>query len=108
MELLLGGILVLGLALFFMWANKKTRSNHARFGREEVVAALEEIVSESSKGHDEWDLFLGWPIDDPYYESVRQRCLKIVEECPPQHPKEDISKEGFQRIAAILHEIQTR
>ena len=63
--------LVIGL---FVWANTRTRHAHARSTRSDVEAALEEFVSPESTYHDTWDLFLAWPIDDPYLESIRQRC----------------------------------
>jgi hypothetical protein len=44
-----------------------------------VEIALEEFVSSDSVYHDAWDLFCSWPIDDPYLESIRQRCRGLTE-----------------------------
>ena len=57
----------------------RTRREHAKFTRREVEAALEEFVSPDSVYHDLWDLFLAWPVDDPYLESIRQRCRRVAE-----------------------------
>ena len=67
------------VAAFFIWANTRTRREHARFTREDVEIALKEFVASDSKYHDTWDLFCAWPIDDPYLESIRQRCRGLTE-----------------------------
>jgi hypothetical protein len=72
--------LIVALAIvFFLWANALTRREHAKFTCRNVEAALEEFVPPDSANHDTWDLFLAWPIDDPYLESIRQRCLGLTE-----------------------------
>jgi hypothetical protein len=50
-------------------------------------------------------LFLAWPIDDPYLESIRQECLRICRECPPV-PGKDINEEGEKRVAALVAELR--
>ena len=56
-----------------------------------------------ARDHDTWDLFLAWPIDDSYLDSIRQECLRICRECPPVRGK-DINHEGEKRVAALLAE----
>jgi hypothetical protein len=68
------GIVLAAVAGFFAWANVQSRRAHGRSTRSDVEAALEEFVSPDSTYHDTWDLFLSSPIDDPYLESIRQRC----------------------------------
>jgi hypothetical protein len=96
------------IVLFFTWANRYTAKAHARFQGGDVEAALTELVSPHSNDHDTWDLFLGWPIDDPYLESIRQRCLTIVRECPASHAREDMSQEGLNRVQALLDELRAK
>jgi len=91
---------------FFVWANQKTKKTHARFKLSDVVDALEDFISPNSY-HDDWDLFLRWPIDDLYLESIRERCLRVVQDCPPETATEEISKNGLEQIHSILEELRT-
>ena len=86
--------LVIGL---FVWANTRTRRAHARSTRSDVEAALEEFVSPESTYHDTWDLFLAWPIDDPYLESIRRRCQSFA-----RHDADPTAKEHVRAILAEL------
>jgi hypothetical protein len=88
---------VAAIVLFFAWANRTTAKNHARFTRNDVEAALAEFVSPDSMYCVEWDLFLGWPIDDPYLESIRQECLRIRRES-----QSEFSAETFAKVSALL------
>ena len=72
-------ILVALIVAFFAWANARTRRAHAGFKLRDVEIALEEFVSPAAADHGTWDLFRSWPIDDPYLESVRQRCRDLSE-----------------------------
>jgi hypothetical protein len=77
-------VVLASVAAFFAWANGATRSRHARFTREDVQSAIENVLGLHGDLHDEWDLFMARPIDDLYLESVRQRCLRIWEELGPE------------------------
>jgi hypothetical protein len=100
------GVLLASVFAFFIWANSRTRKQHAHFAHSDVEDALEELLSNDS--HDNWDLFLAWPIDDPYLESLRQRCLRVVEECPREKPNEDISQAGTEQVRAMLKELRQK
>jgi len=65
-----------GIAVFFVWANRQTAKAHARFTPKDVEAALTELLDPQAHDHDNWDLFLGWRIKDPYLESIRVECLR--------------------------------
>jgi hypothetical protein len=69
-----------GVPAFFAWAGWEARRHHARFTRRDVQAAFEDALGPSGY-FDDWELFLAWPINDPYLESVRQRCIQIWDEC---------------------------
>jgi hypothetical protein len=101
------GAVVLGIVVFFTWANYQTRKKHALFQQTDVEDALEDYLNPHGGYHDLWDLFLAWPINDPYLESIRSRCLAIVTECPPGAPNKDISPEGAERIRQLLQELRT-
>lgn len=104
---LLIGIVAIGVVGFFIWANYSTKRQHARFRISDVRNALEEMISEEACCHDSFDLFLTWPIDDPYLESIRQRCIKLIEKDRPEKGR-DISEQGAQEIRAILKELHER
>jgi hypothetical protein len=96
-----------GLVAFFTWANRQTAKAHARFTPDDVETALAELLDSQAHDHDTWDLFLAWPINDPYLESLRLECLRICQECPPV-PGKDINEEGEKRVAALLAELRRR
>ena len=93
----IAGVVVV-VAGFFTWANSRTRRQHAQFDSKDVEAALEEFVSPDSRDHDTWDLFLSWPIADPYLESVRQRCQAVA-----GHDADPAAKD---HVRAILSELR--
>src|SRR4051794_7624208 len=72
-------VVIGAVAAFFTWANASTRRAYARSTRSDVEAALMEFVSPESVYYDTWELFLAWPIRDPYLESIRQRCQPIAD-----------------------------
>jgi hypothetical protein len=96
-----------GILVFFAWANRQTAKAHARFAAKDVEAALTELLDPHAHDHGTWDLFLAWPIDDPYLESIRLECLRICQECPPA-PGRDINEEGERRVAALLADLRRR
>ena len=59
-----------GIVAFFAWANRQTAKAHARFTAKDVEIALGELLDPEAPTHDTWDLFLAWPINDPYLESI--------------------------------------
>jgi hypothetical protein len=94
-----------GIVLFFAWANRQTAKAHARFTPADVETALTELLDPQAHDHDTWDLFLAWPINDRYLESIRLECLRICQECPPV-PGKDINEEGEKHVAALLAELR--
>ena len=98
---------VAGIVVFFAWANRQTAKAHARFTHKDVEIALAELLDPQAHDHDTWDLFLAWPIDDPYLESIRLECQRICQECPPV-PGKDINEDGEKRVAVLLAELRRR
>jgi len=91
---------------FFWWANSQTKKQHAAFTRDDVVKAIESVFTNDS--HDEWDLFLAWPIKDPPLESVRQKCLLICREHAGKEKGKDIETAGESKLRLILDELTRR
>jgi hypothetical protein len=96
-----------GIVLFFVWANRQTAKAHARFTAKDVEMALAELLDPEAPTHDTWDLFLAWPIDEPFLESIRQECLRICQECPPV-PGKDINEVGEKRVGTLLANLRRR
>ena len=95
------------IAVVFILGSRTSALDHARFTEAEVEAALAEVVSPASEYHDAWDLFLSWPIGEPYLESIRQRCLAIVKNDDPPRGR-DISYGAERQIKALLDELRSR
>jgi hypothetical protein len=91
-----------GIPAFFVWANWATRRHYARFTHRDVKAVLQRALA-PSENYDDWDLFCGWPIDDPYLDAVRQRCVQIWNECG-ERPSEEFAV----RLKPILEELNSR
>lgn len=108
MNWILALVVVAGIGLLFFWGDRRSARVHARWQANDVEEALAEVVSPYAGNLDTWDLFLAWPIDDPHLESIRQRCLAIVRECPPRHPRQYLSHEGVAKVAALLEELRSR
>jgi hypothetical protein len=107
MPLLIGAAVVISFAIaFFVRGNGETaiRRQHARFTSQDVRSAVENCLDLDGTDHDEWDLFLGFPIDDPYLESVRQRCIRIWDEDGP----EPVETRFRRELEEILQELRTR
>lgn len=106
MPLLIGGaVLIASVAVFFVCANGATERQHAPFTAEDVQSAVENCLDLHGDDHDEWDLFLGWPIDDPYLESVRQRCIRIWDQDDVPEP---VGGRLRQELEEILQELRIR
>ena len=99
-------LLVVAVVAFFTWANYRTKKEHAAFTKTDVIAAIEDVLEDGY--HDEWDLFLAWPIGDAYLESVRQRCIAISSEYSGIEKGKDIATKGETKLHEILVEIKSR
>lgn len=101
-------VVVASIGLFFWWSNRFTAQRHARFGPKDAEEAMVELVSPDARDHDTWDLFLAWPIDDPYLESIRRRCVAIVQDSAPKPAGTDSSEELKAAVTALLEELRNR
>jgi hypothetical protein len=100
-----GAVLIASVIAFFARGNAAMRREHARFTTEDVQSAVENCLDlHDALDHDEWDLFLAWPIDDRYLESVRQRCIRVWDEDGP----EPVEPRLRRTLEEILQELRTR
>jgi len=105
--LIILAVLGTSVVAFFAWANHRTRKRHAHFRTADVRVALEEVLSDDSSDHDTFDLFLAWPIDDPYLESIRKRCICLLASDEPEEGR-DISQQAAEEFRIILAELSGR
>jgi hypothetical protein len=104
MPLLIGAAVLISFVIaFFVWGNGNAvmRREHARFTREDAQSAVENCLDPHGIDHDEWDLFLGFPVDDPYLESIRQRCIRVWDEDGP----EPVAPRLRRELEEILREL---
>ena len=86
---------------------RRTSTLHRAFTSDDVEFALEQFLDLTAGAtHDDWDLFLEWPIDDPYLETVRQKCLTIVRDSGSVAA--EINPQNRERISEILGELKLR
>lgn len=104
MHWIVAGI-IFAIILFFVWADNQTKKQHAAFTKGDVIAALENVLNGDC--HDEWDLFLAWPIQDTHLESIRQRCIAICEEYSNGEKGKDIAAGGEPKLLLILDELKS-
>jgi hypothetical protein len=101
---LMAALFAIAVFSFLCWANRQTKKEHAAFARSDVIAAIENVLS-SDDYHDEWDLFLAWPIGDSYLESVRQRCMAISNEYSGTEKGKDMATSGEAKLRLLLDEL---
>lgn len=89
--------------IFFWWANRQTKKQHAAFTKDDVVKAIDNVFTNDS--HDEWDLFLAWPINDPHLESMRRKCILIRNVHGGKEKGKDIETAGEFKLRTILNEL---
>jgi len=102
--ILISALLVIGGVAFVLRSNQQTQRAHADFGKRDVVDAIENVLSGAY--HDEFDLFLAWPIRDSYLESIRQQCIAICKEYSGTEPGKDIATDGQAKLRLILEDIK--
>lgn len=103
--LLTTSLIIVALVVFFTWAGREGKAQHAKFGKSDVISALNNLISDESTDHDEFDMFISWTIDDPYLESIRQRVIEIASKYP-RLVNRDVSIEGAREIEGLIYEIQ--
>jgi len=100
-------LLIGTVALIFLSKNMFTKASPIT--REEVAAIIERFVAGISDDS-EWDDFTCLPLDDPYLDSMRERCLEIEKRClhdPPGTPSRHAGVARAQlEFAAVLRQLR--
>ena len=100
-------LIVIAVPWLFAWGNHQSKKQHAAFTKSDVMAAIEDVLSDGYH-HDEWEMFLAWPIGDSYLESVRQRCIAISNEYSGTEKGKDIATNGEAKLHLVLDELKNR
>ena len=74
---------------------------------EEVATTIEGFVNGTGRQWD-WDGFTSIRIDDPELEKIRQRCIAIRDEFPPQNPTDYCSPAGMEAMRKLVEGLQAR
>jgi hypothetical protein len=75
--------------------------------REEVANTIEGFVNDTGRQWD-WDGFTSIRIDDPDLEAIRQKCLSVRDEFPPEKPTDYCSEAGMEIMRKLATELRTR
>ena len=79
-----------------------------RLTKQDVVRDLRNVLDlDEADSHDEFDMFLGAPIEDPYLESICKGCLELLRVDPgaPDAGK-DINEKTEQWVRGKIRELQ--
>jgi hypothetical protein len=98
-------IIFILVAIGFQFANRETKKIHAKFNKTDVIQALQNVLT--GETHDEFDLFLGWPIDDPQLEGIRKECLDVLTKYPKTEPGKDISNEAEKWVKSTICKLKS-
>jgi hypothetical protein len=74
---------------------------------EQVAKAIDDFVS-GGQNQWEWDGFISIRIDDPELERIRQRCIAIRNEFPPQKGTDYCSPAGMEEMRKLTESLRAR
>ena len=75
--------------------------------REQVANTIEGFVNGGDNQWD-WDGFTSIRIDDPELEAIRQRCIAVRDEFPPEKPSDYCSPAGLEAMRKMVGELRAR
>jgi hypothetical protein len=73
--------------------------------REQVASTIEGFVSGRDNQWD-WDGFISIRIDDPELEKIRQRCISVRDEFPPDKVTDYCSPAGMEVMRKMAEELK--
>jgi len=73
--------------------------------REEVAKTIEGFVNRADNQWD-WDGFISIRIDDPELERIRQRCISVRDEFPPDKVTDYCSPAGMEVMRKMADELK--
>jgi hypothetical protein len=73
--------------------------------RQEVADTIEGFVNGTGRQWD-WDGFTSIRIDDPELEAIRQKCISVRDEYPPEKPTDYCSPAGMEAMRKLAGELR--
>jgi hypothetical protein len=73
--------------------------------REQVASTIEGFVNGGANQWD-WDGFTSIRIDDPELEKIRQRCISVRDEFPPEKVTDYCSPAGMEVMRKLAGELK--
>ena len=74
---------------------------------EQVATTIEGFVNGTGNQWD-WDGFTSIRIDDPELEAIRQKCIKIRDEYPPEKVTDYCSAAGMEEMRKLAEGLKVR
>jgi hypothetical protein len=74
---------------------------------EQVAKAIDEFVSGGQNQWD-WDGFISIRIDDPELEKIRQRCISVRDEFPPDKAGDYCSPAGMEVMRKLSEGLRAK
>lgn len=74
---------------------------------EQVAKAIDDFVS-GDRNQWEWDGFISIRIDDPELEAIRQRCIAVRDEFPPDKVTDYCSPAGLEAMRKMADGLRAR
>jgi thiamine biosynthesis protein ThiC len=74
---------------------------------EQVAKAIDDFVS-GDRNQWEWDGFISIRIDDPELEAIRQRCIAVRDEFPPDKVTDYCSPAGLEAMRKLADGLRAR
>lgn len=71
---------------------------------DDVLSAIDEVLDDA-RSHDNWDEFICSTIADPRLESIRQRCIGIVQRHQAKERGADIAAAGKAELRVLRAEL---
>ena len=75
--------------------------------REQVADAIDGFVNGTGNQWD-WDGFTSIRIDDPELEAMRQRCIAVRDEFPPERVTDYCGPAGMEAMRKMVGELRAR
>jgi hypothetical protein len=94
-------------ALVAWWESRDGKSRYrVELTREQVAAIIESFVNRTA-GTWDWDDFFTFPIADPRLNEIRERCISLSEEFPPNNEGEYCGPPGVEVMRAFIRELRS-
>jgi hypothetical protein len=75
---------------------------------EQVAKTIDDFVNSGGENQWEWDGFISIRIDEPELEKIRQRCIAIRDEFPPEKAADYCSPAGMEEMRKLAESLRVK